>query len=323
MKKKVSFSLGNSENYEFSVNKCIELKYNGNRFNPIEKIYAKFICYDINEINQVLTNFNVFVDNQPVFYGIVDKQIVSPIGYEYQLEIYASSKARLLVENKVIPKMLYRISTETLNNEYIKPFLKGNRFPYSTTINFINVPMGTSNWDIIDVFCKIMYNSPAFIDRDGYISITPFTNTYHKFSNYEVDTIKFNNIEFISSKKKLVSDLYLKTHEDNDGAVFDIFKENPLKYSLNINSKKYYDPPIAWAKSYDKYFKYFFQKDNREIELIKISINYLKDIKLGDLAEIDYNNILLKDLYVYEIETSYMFNKYKTYITLAQKKYLT
>lgn len=252
-----------------------------------------------------------------VFSGIIDEQITQISKNGALLELHARSLAALLLDNEATPCVYSLPSLKIIFKNHVQEYgfvgFNGSEESFSKVFE---VSKGTSQWEVLNKFCKEYLNADVRVEPSGFIS-TIKNNSKNKlyFSNKTNDSIKYTYISENKKRFKVISEVFLRCSKDG---VYSTKVLNEKCENKDIKRKRYID----CINSSDPAFvaDNIINKSNKDAYEIKIICPGFVNASLFKNAYVD-DKILgyIDELYVSAINYSLNSNLEKCEITLKKR----
>lgn len=214
---------------------------------PADDMVADFDYIPVKELKDVV----VYYDDNVVFTGVVDEQIVIVKDTKAVLRICARSMAALLLDNESVPISYNYPSQEVVVKNHATKFGLGIKDESSATyFGTQTVSKGSTNWHAVDTFSKNVYGRGVRVDEYGELVFSPEYEGECVFSNdgdgiaYQSLTEKSKRCEEISRVRIKVTNSsgYHSVVENKDAVDRGIVRERYLNAVLT-------DTPVACAEN--------------------------------------------------------------------------
>ncbi len=269
-----------------------------------------------------LTDISVYIDDKLVFSGIVDEQTT-----EYSngctVKIDARSHSALLIDNEAIPANYHTPSLADIFSKHAQPYgIKGFLGNNGVCDCDFTVKKGTSEWEIIDSFCKSVLKISPIITTDGYLDVrAEKSNKRYIFSNSRQNALNFSYAKVKRQRYGVVSEVRYKLSANSD---YIYISPNDSALSRGIRRRRLLNLSSN-APEFNEYkIKSVIQKsksDSMEIVLI------VPDICICELySEVEFEDVLMgqfNGLCIKEISFSLKASGAYTRITLCPEENLT
>lgn len=159
-----------------------------------------------------IVSIRVWQEEQPVFSGIVDEQIIQVTQSGTVLKIVARSRAALLLDNEAMPQEYINPSLTLLYQRHVEPYgfcgFIGNGDPFQTKMT---VTKGISQWQVIEEFCISCFGTIPRVTADNYIDCSGATPAgMLVFDNYNEQANSYLSITYRDKFFKRISELYVQ-----------------------------------------------------------------------------------------------------------------
>lgn len=259
---------------------------------PADSLNVLFLS-DMSEIE--FAEIAVFDGKKCVFRGIVDEQTETVSGNGFLLEINARSLAAVLLDNEAMPQscclpnmqlFMERNFSRLGFNEYI-----GIDHPKSGSMS---ITKGTSEWSVLEQYCKKFLNTYPRVNQDGVIDISGGESETTIITNNGEN--KIISISLTKKRCEIVSEYRVRTLRGNG---YDMIINNDNADRLNINSVRYLNTVdnrnVGIASCYEN-----IEESNRLYETVRIVVSGRVLVNLGDFIVLpDYG---LENLQVIKVK---------------------
>lgn len=302
-------------NEEINFNKLIDFSYQSDMFSPADTVYITILD---NIKSKKITKITVMLDNKLIFEGLVDvqKSVMSEDG------IFSSftcrSKPCLMLDNEIKPTVFTNLSAvDMLKENAINFGVNGYSIPYNCTLSRIIANKGISRWEFISLFCKKAFGKTPFISRDYILSLEPTSNVKHNFS--KDNGINFLEISILEDRYTMISKLYVKTGENDLGALYNGTINNNIATALNIKRERYYNPTTEWLDDIKLSAQNVMKEHQVDYLEVELKILGIYDFKVGDLASVTSDIGNYDNLYISQVKIVCDENGFYTRIRLWDK----
>lgn len=291
--------------------------------NMEETVPADSLILEIPFIKKIeeLREITIKKDEKYLFKGIVDEQ-----SYIYSnnstskgahIKIVARSMAALLLDNEAKPQSYFLPTKEIIYKKHVEPFnIKNGSVEDKTYNNTMNILKGTTNWQVVEGFCKNLFNSFPRVDSSGTLYMEGTNNEKEIFfSNFN----RGNNYIYIKENLKRcaeISEIRAKTDLNGD---YDYIIKNEDAINREITKIRYLDTTLLNVPiiSGEKIIK---QGKNNNYT-VKLVCPYEIINVLGTKAKIEDNNIgVINNLYISKINYTLNSSGEKTTLLLKRKE---
>lgn len=317
--KNVYVILTNTSKNTIKTSNILTLKLKSSRYIPADSLNISLILDDhFIKYSKV----ELFIENTKVFCGIVDSQSININENIISTSFSCRNITALMLDNEVKPYIYFKLSSEQLIQRHALPFgVKGAIFPFSSTVNFIQIKKGSSHWSVIDLFCKQQYKQTPYLNSEGFIIVDRFSENSLSFSNHDQNSINFISAKILDNRNTILSKVYIKTGLDAYGSSYLKSIENPIAKELDISRERYFNPPKEWLKDSKASAEYFMKKSQTDAFSIALTIPYIINAKVSDSASFFSNIFSSSNLYISQIDISIDQNGIFSYVKLLDKSF--
>ncbi|MDF2567110.1 MAG: hypothetical protein K0R90_566 [Oscillospiraceae bacterium] len=278
----------------------VSFSYRRQRFNACDLLEAVFL---FSNQDKKFTEVEFNYDNKILFSGIVEKQNAYMSSGGNFLKLNCKNRVALMMDNEVEPSTIFQKTAQNMYDLYAKPFgIKGTRFSSNPSINYLVIEKGRSCFDVINLFCRQMFEKPVLLTLDGYLTTQVLTGNTVYISN---NVSGYNSFCFASlsyDRSKMVSKVYLKTDYEN-GNIYDIVLQNAYATNEKIVRERYLHPTDEWFRNISQYGYDLLESSRRDASCLEVWIPNIIKADVGDkILFIDqmgsYNNFYIVDLKV-------------------------
>ncbi|MBR2280455.1 MAG: hypothetical protein IJ903_06010 [Ruminococcus sp.] len=284
--------------------------------NQDEKIPADDLTVTFPYIEKLseLSGVEVYDGDKIVFKGVVDEQ-QSVLGVkEYYTRIAARSMAAVLLDNESRPVNYTKPTTSVIFEKHLSPNsitkYKGEEKALNENLN---VPKGTSDWQVFYNFCIKAFNRAPRIEADGTASFIG-VNSDDKVLFSNNGGVSYNSIKENIKRCKLISDVNVKAGNSgynmviNDKSIKDRKIKRKRYYDASVN-KDFTVPDIMIRNSLDNSYEVTVVSPERIID------------KLGAKAEIENEKTgTIKGLYISSVYYRLTTEKEETTLILKKER---
>lgn len=260
----------------------ISVKMNKSIDTPVDDLYAVF-CYTspLEELKYI----KIYFDDEIVFDGIIDEQIVEVSGSGILFKVYARSMAALLVDNGALPQTYINTSLETIFNRHAKPYgftsFIGDNKCFSS--EFI-VYKGMSEWDVLKNFCELFLNTKPRVTYNGVINaLGTYDGKKNVYLNNSSENIKYKSIVKNIKRYNKISEIFVR---DNGDLSYGIRVADENAVNAGIKRKRYLNisddvrTPVGYAQL-------VIDEANRKANEIVVSCVGFVNTDIGCRVQID------------------------------------
>lgn len=314
----------NSKNQPIPIDNLLSCKFNSSINTPSDFLEFSAVIYSY--ITDIVS-IKAYSNSTLIFDGIIDiLSLDSPSDNHFILHISSRNKSSAhMLDNEVRPSTYTNVSSNDIFTKHCKPFgISSFILPSNKILPSLTIKKGSSHWSIVDLFCKLAFQkSPFFVSQGSSISLNPFNNNHHIFSNIpKPNYIPFSSVKFISKRDKIISKIYVKTGSSSYGSLYNVSLNNKFAESLKIIRKRYFNYPHEWLSNPSLSAKYYVNKSLIYSHQIILSIPFIPSISIGDSASFISSYSSLKNLYVGDISISISNKKISSTIILLDKKFV-
>lgn len=304
-----------NKNQKFKLVKIIDFSFQSDRFSPADTINLTVLD---NLKNKKITKISIKLNNNQIFYGIVDVQKSTMNNDGVFTNFICRSMPCLMLDNEIKPAVYTNLSTvDMLKQNALKFGVNSYNIPYNCTLNRIIAKKGISRWEFINLFCKKAFGKTPFITRNYTLSLEPTSNVKHIFSIEK--GIPFFDVSISEDRYNMISKLYVKTGKNDLGAEYNGVINNSIARDLGIIRERYYNPTTEWLDDIKLSAKNIMREHHLNYREIEVKIVGIKDFKVGDLAEIDCQIGKYNNLYISQVKIICNDNGYYTRLRLWDK----
>lgn len=272
-------------------------RFQSDRFTPADQF--SFEALD-SVGNWHITRIEVRLGTSLLFSGMVDTQTTTLDETGHRTSFSCRSCTAELLDNEVQP-MVYRVfSTLDLLDRHGYPYgITGHRLNKNCTFRSISASKGMSHWEFICYFCHRAYGCTPFLDRNGNLTLIPAEGQAHRFCNQ--GGIPYTKVVLREDRYQMLSTLYVKTGEDDDGTLYNHRAENGIAQSLGIRRERYYHPSTLWEDDIRLSARHVMKEAQLDYREIAVTVPRLLDARVGELAVLDDPQFREKQLYVAQV----------------------
>lgn len=221
---------------EIDLGNPIFVKINQSIDAPADDLYAVF-CY--RGIIEELKYIKVYLNDEVIFDGIMDEQIVEITKTGSFFKIYARSMAALLVDNEALPQTYIDTSLEIIFNRHARPYgFKGFIGQNKKFLSKFIVYKGMSEWEVLEGFCKTFLNTKPRVTCEGTINAGNYIKGKEiNLSNYS-DGIRYTNLSKNIKRYNRISEIFIKYNKDSS-------------YSIKVSDKDIIDKGVKRKRYID------------------------------------------------------------------------
>lgn len=198
------------------------------------------IIFPVSHSVPSINSFVLLSNDDVIFTGIVDKQMISCNKNGCFLTIQGRSLAALLLDNEVMPCNYYMPDDTVMAINHLTPFgisvENESVLPYDESIN---VGKGVTHWEVVEEFCRRKYNSFPRITEKGTAILNGSISTENLlFTNDKShDGIAFTDITVKETRCKMLSGVYVRN--DESSSAYKLTLNNPLALSKGVHRVRY------------------------------------------------------------------------------------
>ncbi len=272
----------------------ISAEFTADLYDISNKFEAVFPFPDIDNHTDFIS-IEVFSDSTLIFSGMIDQQIDKLDQNGRFFELHCTSYHARMVQNQVQPDILANYTSQQLFEDYAEPYgiTSHNLFP--TTCTRLEVTVGMTAWQVIDLFCRQNYRCIPLLTRDGMLTIDMFSYKYYEIGNQD-GAHHYTSISYIDDRSSIVSTVHMKASE-NKFDYSDVY-ENLNAQEYNIQRERYYRPPESWAGLESKGAAEVIRNSNIKSRIYQITIPEILDAYPGDLVTFKDDRFKRLDFYI-------------------------
>lgn len=225
---------------KYPLENPISMEYDGELFTPCDSLTALFpVQWEGIDFCRITAR----LDGGNLFEGIVDRQEVEKSAAGQLLRLTCRSTTALLLDNEVKPYIYFQLTSKQLFDRFAAPFgVKGTRFPYEAKQNFMQVKKGASYWTVIEDFCRFTYRKLPYLERDGYLTLTPLHSVRRLIGNRTTYAAGWTKLNLRRKNDAVISRLYMKTATETYGYYYGFVVNNPEADRRGIRRERFYHP---------------------------------------------------------------------------------
>ncbi len=220
---------------------------------------------------------------ETLFEGVVDSQEMLITSEGRRRVFRCRSLSAGMADNELKPDTYFKPTAQTMFAQFAQPFgMKGTRFSSDPGQNYLVVEQGMSCWDAMDLYCRQVYHTPLYADREGYLQETAAGNTKSAWlSNSRSDGIRYSSISLIYNRSSMLSKVYLKTNYEMEENPYDIVLENPKAASRRIQRQRYLNPNERWYRDINRCGQNALFNSNIDCEVLTATLPGLQNLLIG------------------------------------------
>lgn len=268
-------------------------------------------------------SIKLFHDNQLLFDGSVDEQIISKSADGCHLNILARSRASILFDNHAKPQVYYSVSL----NDIFKNHISTYGFSINQLSNIdpcISIPSftighGMSEYAVLKSFCLQALRCTPLVLPDNSIHFSPdplpsgitISNQSNIHHNYLKSLFPFTSISYSHKRKNLISDLFFY---NKDLSQFSSVSNPIAKHNL-VTAKRYLssDSPIAPTISHPVF------TSNNHVDSVTLTSPFLIPVRAGQSISILDDTIPLNVSSFVVSEISFSFSSESIYSKITAR----
>ena len=254
--------------------------------------------------------------NETIFDGIVDEQhsIVSNSGIF--LKIYARSRAAYLLDNQALPKVYTLPSLSIIFDEHIRPYgFENIIYDSDVCLSSFNVLKGMSEWDVINLFCRLSLGYSPKITKDGTLVLGNIKSDEKIIFSNSKSGVAFTDFKYSIKRYREWSEIYARL--EKDGTYSERIADDDA-IARGIMCKKYINPANDKKESVENAISSMkaSKKSSKEYR-IKCLTDRIPEI--GTPATIDDSQYGFKEgLYISDVKYHFSASKNICEITLRE-----
>lgn len=280
------------EDKEVNLPKILSFRYTITEWG----VERTFIASLAGVISETIVKLNATLDGKQIFNGFIDKMSRS-IGVNGDVSnIKAKDFVARIKENHVRPANVVGMTPKILFNAYIKPYGITKHDFYGNTSTNMQIRAGMSAWQVVNLYCRKVYQNIAFIDAENTIQLVRTKNTNIRIG---FDGLPFTSITKIEDRSKMCSTVYMQ-NEDNK-LDFPHRADSSIAKECGIKRVWYYRTPDQWVHINDRGATQVVRDSKRKSNIISINIPQYVSLYPGDVVTIYTNKIDTAHFYVHTI----------------------
>lgn len=282
--------------YQFAD--IVSYQFQSDRLTPVDSFV--FASPDPMAGRRVL-RVEVIYLGRTIFKGNVDNQSTTFDSDGEMTTFECRQNTALLIDNEVKPTQYASFSTLDLLQYHGYPFgIMGHQLTQNCTFREISASKGMSHWEFIVYFCTRAYGSEPYLDRYDRLTLAPFDEITHNFTN-EGDGTPYLKAVVTEDRYPMISKLYVKTGEDDFGSIYNYELTNALATSMGITRERYYNPSTLWENDIKISAADVIKQAQRDCNQIALTLPVLLDATVGDRATFYHSSVSKDDLYVAQV----------------------
>lgn len=292
----------------------VRFSHTANAYSVADSLEAAFL---LPAQEQLLTGLDAYLGEERFFYGDVSRQTRTLGTAGSFLQLSCTGFAGRMLQNQVQPRLLTNYSSDQLYADYAAPYgMAGNDLPYAARVSSLEVSPGMTAWNVIDVFCRQVYEYVPKLTRDGRLTTTLLFNESHAISNDPAKQAhRYTRIEVRDKRDGLVSKVHIKADNDDEydysGTVTSSFTGR-----YGVQRERFYRPPKAWKQMPDTAAYEIIRNSALESLEVWLVIPEFVWMHPGDYIEFSDSFFSKRDYYVGEAAMSADARGYRTEVKL-------
>ena len=185
--------------------RLLSLQVNIDENVPADSLYAVFAYAPTDE----LTGITLFLDDEPVFAGIVDEEEHVCDEHGEYLKISARSPAAHLLDNEAMPRAYDHPSLSLIYERYVKPFgISMEDHCDAVYFGEQSVIKGSSCWRVLKQFCNACFSSVPRISSTGVLYPEGICNDSEIV--FGADGVEYTSLSEMKKRCEEISAVYVK-----------------------------------------------------------------------------------------------------------------
>lgn len=296
----------------------LSFEFSSNLDTPVDRLELVFLYGSLTKGR--LFDMLLYDDaGELLFAGIVDEHIIETSGEGHRVIVKCRSRAALLIDNEAKPCTYYRLTLQELFDRHVTPYgFQLAQKNSAALYNFV-VPKGSSQWDVLSLFCRKMSGTSPFITPDGLVQ------TYFKYgkANHLISNVSRDGLRFIRSQVRykrygVISSVYL---QNNQGSYATHLNSLPAAVH-GVNCVRYHIPPNEMVNFPLTSAQKVLDDSMREILTIQVVLPGFLPIRKGDRAVLEQEEKRYDSLIVGDVSVTYNPTSPITTVTLYHTTYL-
>lgn len=218
----------------------------------------------------------LFSEEVCVFEGFVDwtECTLSEDGVYYRISV--SSDSSRMMQNQVGPRYLISYSSETLFNEYAKPYgIKENHLA-PATIEQMEITAGMTAWQVVDLFCRQTYQVVPLMARNGVLT----TSIGDKTWTIGDESHPYTSIVKREDRRSMISTVHYPLNDSDE--YFSKTLENTTAAKFNILRERYWRTPVCWENMRQQGAAEILRNSNCELYSYEVTVPEILSVWPGD-----------------------------------------
>ncbi|WP_270739270.1 hypothetical protein [Massilioclostridium coli] len=279
-----------------TLSRLVEFEYSACIYTVGSKFKGLFI--DKNQAHE-FTSIKVYLENELLFHGFVDKQVTQLTAVGEFLEIEASGYETRLLQNQVRPTVLENCSSEYIYQNYALPYgIKANGL-LSYTLPKLEITVGMSAWNVIDIFCRRAYYYFPLVTKDGTLTARWLNQKMYIIGNKPDSEHYYTSFRYTNDRSQLLSRIYWQ-NPDNPQDYSNYF-DAPYATDYKIQRERYYRLPAAWKTQPDDAVKQVALNSRVKSMEVEVILPELLAAYPGDNIQIEDDYFNARSYYVGEV----------------------
>ena len=218
----------------------------------------------------------LFQDTDCLFQGFIDwmEHTISEYGVCYRLSI--SSDSSRMMQNQVGPRHLINYSSEMLFAEYAKPYgAKGNHLA-PATIAQMEVTVGMTAWQVVDLFCRQTYQIVPLMAREGVLTTSIGDQTWIIGG----EDHPYTSLTQHEDRQDMISVVHYPLNDED--LYFTKTMTNTTATKLDISRERYWKTPACWKSMRQQGAAEVIRNSNHQLHSYEIVVPELMSVWPGD-----------------------------------------
>lgn len=293
-----------------------ELTYQSDRYTPADSLQLTVLDPIVEQVVSVTAKNR----ERTFFQGIVDEQrTVRGSGGNYTSLCCRSRCGAWMLDNEARPQSAAFVTAAQIFAEQAMPFgVEGHRLPENVMLQDFVISKGSSRWDVISLFCRRAFGKAPYLDRENYLSLSPYGGKKVVFSSCRADATPYQKLELWEDRTRLISLLHVQTGKGQDqSAYYGGRISNALAESLGIRRERYYHPAKEWGTQLQQSARAMLQDRHQDFWSAQLTLPGLPDLCIGDQGEIWERDLVRTGLFVSQVQVQLSRQGLQTRIRLS------
>ncbi len=262
---------------------------------------SKIVIETGDAINKEVAVAEAVLDGTTILKGVVDmiSRTINDRGNVWSLQ--ARTAYAKVDQNQVAPTELFNYSHDQLFADYAQPYgIVTNRL-LTASAQYLQVTVGMTAWDVIDLFCRQVYGVHPEVTRDGELMISAYRDTTIRFGT---DGYAYTSLRYIDDRSGILSKVYMQSPDNPDD--FSVSMVNKRAADMGIVRERYYKTPTSWGTLPERGASEVLNTSNVKQHAYEITVPQYVDTQPADVVSIRgldiTENIYYVDQYTFTLD---------------------